>query len=274
MPKPHADDSGKAAVNESSSAEINEAFNIFLRITEQEKALLAPYRPILTESADGFVEAFYAYLLAFPITANVIRHYVEAGGELSRLTATQSTHFQKLLSGCTDEQSAEQLIHIGKIHYLHKIEPVWIMGAYRLYLDHLRQIIAAHPEITPDKRYALEGILIKPLFRDMGLMLEGYWHSAMSLVQIEKNRATKLQEQVSNLLANLPQILWSVDVKNNQPIYVSPTTRKVCTLDIEMPIPCMGWTHPDDRETVRLAWEEALRGNKVFAMAHRSGLIP
>ncbi|MDO9221606.1 MAG: EAL domain-containing protein [Thiobacillus sp.] len=252
-----------AAVNASNSCELNKAFNLFLRITESDKALLIQYRSILTKDAGPFIEAFYAYLLAFPITANVLHHYQEAGGELSRLAASQSAHFQKLLTGCTDEQSAEQLINIGKIHFQYKIEPVWIMGGYQLYLDHLRRIIDTQSGIAPDMRYALENILIKLLFRDMGLMLEGYWNSAMSLAQTEQNRAETLQGQVSNLLANLPQVLWSVDVKNNQLIYISPGARKICTLDIGMPIPCMGWTHPDDREIVRLAWEEALLGNKI-----------
>ncbi len=243
--------------------ELNKAFNLFLRISEEEKSLLSQNRAILTKDTDTFVEAFYTYLLAFPITANVLHDFQKSGGELSTLAASQATHFQALLSGCTDEPSAQQLIHIGEIHYQHKIEPVWIMGAYRLYLDHLRQIIARHPDIAPDEQYTLENLLIKLLFRDMGLMLEGYWHSAMSLAQIEQSRAEKLQEQVNNLLANLPQVLWSVDVKNSQLIYISPGARNICTLDVEMPIPCMGWTHPEDREIVRLAWEEALLGHKV-----------
>jgi diguanylate cyclase (GGDEF)-like protein len=255
--------SPNAAMSGSGSGELNEAFNLFLRISEAEKTLLAQYRTILTNDADVFVEAFYAYLLAFPITANVLHDFQESGGELSRLAATQSAHFQALLSGCTDEQSAKQLIHIGEIHYRHKIEPVWILGSYRLYLDHLRQIIARHPGIAPDKQFTLEGVLVKLLFRDMGLMLEGYWHSAMSLAQMEQIRAEKLQGQVNNLLANLPQVLWSVDVKSGQLIYISPGARKICALDVEMPIPCMGWTHPDDREIVRLAWQEALLGHKV-----------
>lgn len=243
--------------------ELNEAFNLFLRISKEEKSLLSQNRTTLTEDADTFVDAFYAYLLDFPITAKVLHDFQNAGGELSRLAATQSAHFQALLSGCTEEQSAKQLIHIGEIHFKHNIEPVWIMGSYQLYLDHLRQNIARHPEIAPDRQYALEGVLIKLLFRDMGLMLEGYWHSAMSLAQSEQNRAEKLQGQVNNLLANLPQVLWSVDVENSQLIYISPGARNICTLDVEMPIPCMGWTHPDDREIVRLAWGEALLGHKV-----------
>ncbi len=263
MIRRHADDPKNAAINASSSREINEAFNLFLRISEPEKALLARYRACLEKDVGPFVEAFYAYLLDFPVTAGVLRRYQEAGGELSGLAATQSAHFQALLSGCTDESSAKQLILIGEIHFQYAIEPVWIMGSYRLYLDHLRQIIAAQPEIAPDTQYALESVLIKLLFRDMGLMLEGYWHSATSLAQSEQNRAEKLQRQVGDLLTNLPQVLWSVDVRDNQLVYISPGARNICTLDVEMPIPCMGWTHPDDRETVKLAWEEALRGNRV-----------
>ena len=242
---------------------MNEQFNLFLRISEQEKSLLAHYQPILVKGADNFIEAFYAYLLAFPITANVLSHYQEAGGELSRLVTKQSEHFHELLSGDTDQQSAEKLTYIGKIHYQHKIEPVWIMGAYQLYLDHLRQLIVAHPEITPDKQFTLENVLIKLLFRDMGLMLEGYWHSAITQMQIEKTKVMALQEQINNLLSNLPQILWSVDVQNNQLIYISPMAGNICALDIEIPVPCLGWTHPDDRETVILTWKAALQGNKA-----------
>ena len=250
-------------MEERGQKDLNESFNIFLQISEPEKALLGARRALLSKDADHFIEAFYAYLLAFPITANVLHDYEEAGGTLSKLAAAQSAHFLNLLSGSTDSDSAEQLIHIGKIHHRHKIEPVWIMGAYQLYLGYLRQIIRDHPEIPQAERYTLENILIKLLFRDMGLMLEGYWHSAMSLVQTEKNKVAELQERVGDLLANLPQVLWSVDLKNNQPLYISPATKKICALDIEMPIPCLGWTHPDDREIVRLAWAEAKRGNKM-----------
>jgi diguanylate cyclase (GGDEF)-like protein len=73
----------------------------------------------------------------------------------------------------------------------------------------------------------------------------------------------ELQHHVTSLLSNLPQILWSVDVVNNKPLYVSPTTRRICELDIEMPIPCLSWTIPEDRETVQRAWRQALDGEQV-----------
>lgn len=263
MIEPHANDSRKMATTPSDIRDVNESFNTFLRIAEPDKALLAQYRALLAEGSGSFVDAFYDYLLAFPITAGVLQAYQRGGGKLYELAARQSAHFLALLDGCTHEPSARKLAHIGEVHFRFDIAPVWIMGAYRLYLDHLRHIIATRPEIPLHQRAPLESALIKLLFRDMGLMLEGYWHSAMSIAKTEQDRAEKLQGQVSDLLANLPQVLWSVDVRNNQLIYISPGARNICTLDIEMPIPCMGWTHPDDRPIVKSSWEEALQGSRV-----------
>lgn len=243
--------------------DLNRNFNDFLRITEHEKELLAVYRPLLLQGADAFVESFYDYLRHFPATSQFLDAYHKDGGHLFALAAKQSAHFHELLSGETHEASAHKLIHIGLTHYRHGIEPVWIMGAYRLYLDHLRLLICNCDTLAWEHRMVLESVVAKLLFRDMGLMLEGYWNAAMTQLQGEKNKVAALQEQVTDLLANLPQILWSVDIRENRLIYVSPSTREICPLEAEMPIPCLGWTHPDDEQTVRRAWREALDGRRV-----------
>lgn len=134
------------------------------------------------------------------------------------------------------------MAHIGEIHYRYSIEPVWILGAYRLYLNYLQTLIRTSPEIHDTHRGALERSVTKLLFRDMGLMLEGYWDSSFKTLEQEKEKVTALQEQITSLLANIPQLLWSVDVLNNRPLYVSPSTREICQMDIEIPIPCPGWT--------------------------------
>ena len=72
-----------------------------------------------------------------------------------------------------------------------------------------------------------------------------------------------LQGQVTSLLTNLPQTLWSVDVIHNRPLYVSPISHEVCDMDIELPIPCLGWTVQEDRELVLLAWKRAMQGERV-----------
>ena len=56
-------------------------------------------------------------------------------------------------------------------------------------------------------------------FRDSDLeepflrhLLEGYWDTAVDALEEEKAAVAGLQAQVTSLLANLPQTLWSVDV--------------------------------------------------------------
>lgn len=244
-------------------ASINEAFNQFLGIQDSDRRILQRYHNTLTQDSEQFAEVFYSYLLAYPGTEEILNRYRERGGEISSLVKTQLQHLWNFLSGDTDDKSAERLAHVGEIHQRFGIEPVWVMGAYLLYWDHLHARMQSGADINVHDLPKLEDAITKFLFRDMGLMLEGYWDAAMQAVDAERVKVNQLQEQVTSLLTNLPQILWSVDVINNKPLYVSPTTRKICDLSIEMPIPCLGWTLPEDRETVQLAWMRALAGEQV-----------
>ncbi|HEX9628116.1 MAG TPA: EAL domain-containing protein [Acidiferrobacterales bacterium] len=241
---------------------INQAFNQFLGLAATELALLARHRDHLLTGASAFVESFYDYLQDHPAIAEVLDRYQAGGGRIADLVERQYQHFRALLDGDVGETSAQRLAEIGAIHYRHGIEPVWMMGAYRLYLEHLEQVIAGEAVASRD-REKLRRLVGKLLFRDMGLMLEGYWNAALHALNDERRAVAELQDQVTSLLANLPQTLWSVDVVHNKPLYVSPATRQICDVDIEMPIPCLGWTVPDDRETVVHAWRRALAGERV-----------
>jgi diguanylate cyclase (GGDEF)-like protein len=246
-----------------SRKELNASFNKFLRIAESDKTIVSRYRDILLQDDHLFAKVFYEYLFDFPSTAKVLKRYQANGGSIDSLTERQLEHLRSLLSADTDADSAANLSRIGEIHFHHSIQPAWFMGAYLLYLEHLQSLIGNSGEVAGEDRQPLEDAVSKLLFRDIGLMLEGYWDAATQQLQAEKHKVTELQEQITGLLANIPQVLWSVDVRNNRPIYVSPTTQKICNMDIEMPIPCLGWTHPDDKDKVKLAWEEALQGKRV-----------
>jgi len=242
---------------------INDAFNRFLGIGETDRQLLHHYHNILIEGGEEFANVFYDYLQAYPATAEILRRYEERGGRIADLVHTQLQHLWNFLSGATDQKSAERLAHVGELHQRFGIEPVWVMGAYLLYWDHLHSRLQSSTEIPLTDIPRLEDAITKLMFRDMGLMLEGYWEAAMDAVEVEHRRVEELQQQVTSLLENLPQILWSVDVISNRPLYVSPTTRKICNMEIELPIPCLGWTVPEDRETVQRAWQQALAGKQV-----------
>jgi len=242
---------------------INEAFSRFLGIRDADRTILQRHHSLLIEGSEEFAEVFYTYLQAYPATADILKRHEERGGKIASLIHSQQQHLRNFLSGNTDDKSAERLAHVGELHHQFGIEPVWVMGAYLLYLDHLRTQLQNHSKIKPADVPPLEDAITKLLFRDMGLMLEGYWNAAMTAVEVEHRKVETLQSQVTSLLSNLPHILWSVDVISNQPLYISPSTRKICPLDVEMPIPCLGWTVPEDRQTVLRAWQQALAGEQV-----------
>lgn len=245
------------------SQTINRAFNEFLRLRELDRKLLAHYQEVLQQGDERFALTFYDYLLAFPATAEVLEKFRERGGKIQDLVRRQVEHLLALLAGDTGEESARRVAEIGEIHHRHGIEPVWILGAYLLYLNHLRAVIRTSPRIEDVHRAALEDNIIKLLFRDMGLALEGYWVSNLGDLQQEKTRVSELQAQITSLLSNIPQLLWSVDVVTNRALYISPSANEICQTDIDLPIPCLGWTIPEDREIVNLAWQKALTGRRA-----------
>ena len=57
-----------------------------------------------------------------------------------------------LLSGDIGEKAtAQQSEQMGRSHYRRGVKPVWTLGAYRLFLDHLQQLVATDPQIARQK---------------------------------------------------------------------------------------------------------------------------
>jgi diguanylate cyclase (GGDEF)-like protein/PAS domain S-box-containing protein len=242
---------------------LNREFNEFLSISYEDLGLLSACHEALLQGSERFGQLFYDYLLNFPATAGVLTEYQRSGHAIASLVKKQQDHLVGLLSGNISDDNAQALITIGKVHYRHGIEPVWIMGAYQLYLDHIQGLICSSPLIDDVRRKPLMEVLTKLLFRDMGMMLEGYWDAATEALLHERDKVREMQSHISSMLANIPQILWSVDVTSNQPTYISPHMQKICAMDIEMPIPCLNWTVPDDRQIVERAWQQVLQGEQV-----------
>lgn len=242
---------------------LNRSTNEFLRIRDLDHKILDRYRDTLLSGAEQFARVFYNYLLQFPATAAVLNDYRDRGHQLQTLIEKQLDHLHDLLTGDTSSASASKMDAIGQAHYRNGVEPVWIMGAYQLYLDHLQTLIRSHPRIEDAHRKALEDTITKLLFRDMGLMLEGYWDSSLEALQRKNKQVGQLRDQITSILSNIPQLLWSVDPQSNLPIYVSRNVGLVCGQTITMPIPCLEWTLAEDRGQVEFAWKEALKGNAV-----------
>lgn len=242
---------------------LSESFNEFLGLHACDQAFLRRYRDALHKGADEFDAKFYDYFLSYPATAAVLKNYQAQGGNIEELIDKQLAHLCGFLTGDIGETSAQRLEHVGKIHYRNAIEPVWMMGAYLLYLTHLQGRIRENAVIEDREREALDLTITKLLFRDMGLMLQGYWDASVEALHDEREKVFALQTQITGLLSNIPQLLWSVDVVNNRALFVSPSAREICQGEPDMPIPGLRWTLPEDRKAVQRAWENTLKGAKT-----------
>lgn len=173
---------------------INQAFNDFLDLQAFEQKLVRRYREILMQDGETFAKVFYDYLMASPVTAKVLDEYQIKGGLIDDLVKKQLQHLFGFLSCKLDDASAQRMAHIGAVHHRYGIEPVWIMGAYKLYLDHLQNRIRYSADIREDDRSTLESTVTKLLFRDMGLMLEGYWDASQLMLTKETEKVIDLRD--------------------------------------------------------------------------------
>ena len=238
-------------------------FNDFLQIEDSHLEIVKRYKDTLTQHADSFANIFYDYLFKFPVTSQRLKQYQQNGGNIDALARKQVKHLISLINGTNETDYLEKQQHIGRIHYQRDIAPAWIMGAYRLYQQHILTIVETSPEIDETDRPLLTITLNKLLFRDMGMMLEGYWAAATEEIETEKQKVEELQHQISDLLTNIPQVIWSIDVINNKPLYISPSVEEISPISMTLPIPCLAWTVKEDRADVEKAWRKALDGEKI-----------
>jgi len=131
---------------------------------------LRAMRPLAAAAVDGIVEAFYAHLLAFPHT----RELLEAEpGRIERLKAMQRAHFLSITDGTFDEQYTESRLRVGNAHQRIGLEPSWYIGAFGLYLRlALRELVAT----TGDGARILPTVeaLLKSITLDMALAMQTY----------------------------------------------------------------------------------------------------
>ena len=236
-------------------------FRYVLQLSDAEAQVLGRYHGALSNGAARFAETYYNYLFDNPATANALYAYERGGGDVGDLVRAELNQLLALLTP-EMEESHEPYAVAGNRHLQAGIEPLWILGGYRLYLEHLRDLIAAL-DIEDGDRRLLEAALHKRLFQVMGMAMEACWEARLAQVAAERDQAVEARGRIEAMLGNIPQILWSVDVSSGQVVYASPATHKLCEAPVEGPIPCFEQTHEEDRERLSAAWQSALDGGQA-----------
>ncbi len=251
------------ARKKSSHPVVGKEFNYVLQLTAEDTRLLDRYQDVLTQGAAGFAEKTYNYMFDNPDIADVLYAYERQGGNTGDLVRGQLQHQLNLLKGNIDEKAAAESERVGREHHRWGVRPVWSLGAYRLYVDHLKKIIASEPGIDHEDRDALECALIKVVFRDLAITSEGYWRAAVEQLTDQRDELGHETDLAGELLGNIPQLLWTVDIEANRITYATPGTQAFCHDELEAPIPCFYRIPGSERERVLTAWQQVIDGASV-----------
>lgn len=254
---------GPNAAPPSPAREMRKEFNYVLQLSSDDASILRKYHQQLSQGAATFAQDYYNFLFDNAATAEVLYAYERSGGNIGDLVRSQLQQMLQLLNAEPDDGVAD----VGPRHFIKGVKPVWVMGAYRLYLNHLQKLIATLPGIEADDRHQLETALVKRIFLDMGLMLQGYWDNLRLQLDTARIESQTAYARVEDLLGNIPQILWSYDVRAHELLYASPALRALCAPGSQDPIPCFDRIHVDDRERVGAAWQLAMEGKPTEVQA-------
>jgi rsbT co-antagonist protein RsbR len=138
----------------------------FFKLTDADLARLASLRPFAEKVTDGIVEEFYALLLAHPET---LRFFGDEA-TIRRVKSTQREYFLGLFEGRCDLAYVEDRLRVGAAHERIGLAPKWYLGAYRKYLEAIREALTRE---LSDDREAFSSIQ-KIVFFDMSLAIDTY----------------------------------------------------------------------------------------------------
>lgn len=244
-------------------------YNYVLQISADELRLLSRYEEVLAQGAAQFAQVYYNYLFDNPATADVLYAFERGGGNIGDLVRSQLAHLLTLLKGPTGEDWAAHLENIGAHHHTHGVRPVWMLGGYRLFLDHLHALVDGDTNIPATDREQIKPTLMKLVMRDFGMLSEAFWQTGADKLAVERDELRAEQALMNDLMSGIPQMLWSVEVDDNRLLYISPALTAFSDGQMEAPIPTLDGIHADDQETVLNAWQVALQGQRAHVEARQ-----
>jgi rsbT co-antagonist protein RsbR len=141
----------------------------FFSITDADLERLASLRPLAEKVTDAVVEGFYALLLGHPET----RKFFGDDATIRRVKRTQREYFMGLFSGRCDIAYVEDRLRVGAMHERIGLAPTWYLGAYRQYLQLVRDHFDAEIKDATEARHAFHSVQ-RIVFFDVALAIDTY----------------------------------------------------------------------------------------------------
>jgi diguanylate cyclase (GGDEF)-like protein len=235
-------------------------YKYVLHISNDDLNFLGRYREVIVAGTARFAEVYYNYLFDNPDIADVLYADERGGGAVSDTIRAELTFMLDILNVKEDGMREAELFRAGEQRYIRGIKPVWVTGAYVLFMEFLQDLIAEQ-DIPQRDRNRLQSVLMKLAVRDIGLISDGYWSASLNEARRELAHVCREQAGIEILLAGIPQMLWSVDIRSNSISYANYPLHALYPEGLEAPFPFLGNTHAEDQQLLLTAWQEAVNGN-------------
>jgi rsbT co-antagonist protein RsbR len=140
----------------------------FFRVNDEVLRRLESLRPFAERHTEGVVNAFYELLLDHPETAKFFRD----DSVVRHVKSLQSEYFLQLFEGRCDLAYVENRLRVGAAHERIGLAPKWYLGAYRRYLEVVREQL--HAELSADEATTSVEAISRIVFFDMSIAIDTY----------------------------------------------------------------------------------------------------
>jgi methyl-accepting chemotaxis protein len=159
----------------------------FAEITEETRAALRAFWPVLQKNLPTLLDAFYSHVAADPALAAMI------GNRVPRLKEAQTTHWRRLFAGSFDRDYFDSVYRIGLAHQKIGLEPRWYIAGYNYVLSRIAELaIAKHRYSSRAARSTVRAVTKAVLF-DMDVAVSAYYDL------IERTRAAQTAATVASI---------------------------------------------------------------------------
>ncbi len=173
----------------------------FLGLTQQDAQLLQALRPVLEPQVNAVVEAFYAHLLKFPATAELLRD----AATVARIKQIQQDYLLRITDGNFDEAYFADRRRIGQAHERVGLGSRWYLMESGLLFNLLTPLIRQHFAGDNERADATVAALAKAFSLDASLATEAY---------IASDRYRHLQ-QLDSIVNDSADVIFSLDMEGH-----------------------------------------------------------
>lgn len=143
----------------------------FLELDETSRAELHEILRIIQPHSAQIIERFYSHLFKFPQTAR----FLNDPDVVSRLKLAQQRHLESMLTADWNDAYLAGRLRVGDVHAQLGIDPHSFLGAYKLYLRDVFDLLAQHAGLGENPLLPRMTNLIGAVLLDIGLTVEAYF---------------------------------------------------------------------------------------------------